>query len=400
MSDPLSCKASGLTEAFRVFNQLSDQLSRSYHSLEERVGRLDHELAQARSARLAELSEKERLANRLQALLASLPAGVLVVDAGGRIQECNPVAEDLLGRPLLGEAWQTVIERAFAPRADDGADISLRDGRRVSLSTCPLGAEPGQILLLKDVSETRLLQDRLAQHGRLATMGEMAASLAHQIRTPLSASLLYASQLKRSALPEAERGRMAGKLIGGLRELESLVDDMLLYARSGTAGEEQFDAAGLLADVSTAIAEQVQRTGTRFRCAGADVPVQLWGNRRMLASALQNLAENAMQAMGRGGRLRLAARADAAAGTLELSVSDDGPGIAAEHQERVFTPFFTTRASGTGLGLAVVAGVVRAHRGDIRLESAAGEGCTFRVLLPARVAEARGPVQREEVAYD
>ncbi len=400
MSDSAALHPQGLNEAFQVFNELSSQLTQSYRALEERVGHLDRELAQARDARLKELTEKERLASRLQALLAALPAGVLVVDADGRIQECNPAAEDLLGQPLCGERWQVVIERAFAPQPDDGPDISLRDGRRVSLSTCPLGSEPGQILLLKDVTENRMLQDRLAQRSRLATMGEMAASLAHQIRTPLSAALLYASHLKRPTLADAERGRLTGKLIGGLRELEALVNDMLLYARSGTAGEERFDAKELLADVAAALEAQLARSATCFEWSAGSARAELWGNRRMLVSALQNLAENAIQAMGRGGRLRVSAQAHPQAGQVELCVADDGPGIAPEHQAQVFTPFFTTRSSGTGLGLAVVAAVARAHRGDIRLESAPGRGCAFRLMLPARFAATGGTARPEEVVHE
>jgi len=100
-------------------------------------------------------------------------------------QECNPAAVDLLGEPLRHRAWSEIIARAFAPRSDDGHEISLADGRRVNLSTCPLGDEPGQIILITDVTEMRRLQDRLHHQQRLAAMGETAASLAHQIRTPL-----------------------------------------------------------------------------------------------------------------------------------------------------------------------------------------------------------------------
>jgi two-component system sensor histidine kinase FlrB len=93
-------------------------------------------------------------------------------------------SEALLGEPLRGQLWINVVKRCFAPQHDDGYEVSLRDGRRVSVSTCPLGDHPGQVLLLTDVTETRSLQERLSQQKRLAALGEMAASLAHQIRTP------------------------------------------------------------------------------------------------------------------------------------------------------------------------------------------------------------------------
>ena len=123
-----------LAEAFRLFNELSSQLADSYHTLEERIAHLNAELAAARSERLHQLAERERIARRLQSLLDALPAGVVVIDGGGCVQDANPTALALLDGPLVGEVWRDVIERAFAPRDDDGHDVSLVNGRRVSIS--------------------------------------------------------------------------------------------------------------------------------------------------------------------------------------------------------------------------------------------------------------------------
>ena len=194
-----------LQNAFRDFNQLSNQLASSYQALEQRVVHLNDELHRTQDARIRELTEKERLANRLSTLLQALPGGVVALDGNGIVQEHNQAAIDLLGEPLAGISWAQVIERAFAPRSDDGHDVSLADGRRVNISTCPMINEPGQILLLTDVTEMRALQDRLNQQQRLVAMGEMAASLAHQIRTPLASAMLYGSQLKSHKLEENKR---------------------------------------------------------------------------------------------------------------------------------------------------------------------------------------------------
>ncbi len=179
----------GLEQAFSLFNQMSTQLNDSYSLLEARVTELKGELAVVSAQRMAELAEKERLANRLQNLLDLLPGGIIVIDSQGIVSEANPAARELLGQPLVGELWRQVIARCFAPREDDGHEISLKDGRRLSISTRSLDAEPGQLVLLNDLTETRLLQDQLARHERLSSLGRMVASLAHQIRTPLSAAL-------------------------------------------------------------------------------------------------------------------------------------------------------------------------------------------------------------------
>lgn len=161
----------GLEQAFALFDQISTQLSQSYNLLEARVTELKGELAVVSAQRMAELAEKERLANRLQNLLDLLPGGVIVIDGAGRVREANPAARELLGEPLDGELWRHVIARSFAPREDDGHEVSLRDGRRLSIATRSLDAEPGQLVLLNDLTETRHLQDQLARHQRLSSLG-------------------------------------------------------------------------------------------------------------------------------------------------------------------------------------------------------------------------------------
>ncbi len=321
-------------------------------------------------------------AQRLQAIFAALPSGVVVLDARGCVQSCNPAARALLGEPLEGEVWTAVIARAFAPRSDDGHEISLADGRRVSIATCPLSdGQPGQLLLLTDVTETRELQQRLSQHQRLSALGEMAAGLAHQVRTPLATGLLYASQLKRSGLDGDTRGELAQKVVGQLRQLDGLINDMLLFSRIGYGGEERIQAGALLAELEAAVRPHCEERGTRLVLDQGFSDAQLQGNPSTLLSALQNLTANALQALGEGGQLTLGLR-DGGCGTLEITVQDDGPGIAADVQAQLFNPFFTTRASGTGLGLAVVQAVAQAHGGGVRVVSRLGEGSEFIVQLP------------------
>ncbi|MGV8837550.1 PAS domain-containing protein, partial [Cellvibrio sp.] len=157
MDKALSEKGQDLKSAFELFNQMSEQLADSYHLLENRVAELNEELSSLSDRRLQELAEKEKLANRLESLLNFLPGGVVVLDSSGRVSESNPAAIELLGEPLQGELWREVIARCFEPRQDDGHEVSLRDGRLISIQTRNLGAD-GQIILLTDQTETRRLQ--------------------------------------------------------------------------------------------------------------------------------------------------------------------------------------------------------------------------------------------------
>ena len=368
----------GLEQAFSLFNQMSSQLTDSYSLLEARVSELKGELAVVSAQRMEELAEKERLANRLQNLLDLLPGGVIVIDEMGRVREANPAARDLLGEPLEGELWRHVIARCFAPREDDGHEISLKDGRRLSIATRSLDAEPGQLVLLNDLTETRHLQDQLARHERLSSLGRMVASLAHQIRTPLSAALIYASHLTDEQLPAATHQRFAGRLKERLHELEHQVRDMLVFARGELPLTDRVTPPELMQSLQAAAATHIQEVNVRWQC---DSHLgELLCNRDTLVGALLNLIENATQASGPDARLKV--HLYRREHTLRLCVSDSGSGIDPVVLQRLGEPFFTTKTNGTGLGLTVVKAVARAHQGELQLHSRLGRGTCALMTLP------------------
>jgi two-component system sensor histidine kinase FlrB len=375
-----------LESAFRTFSQMSEQLVGAYKNLEGRVGELNQELAQAHDQRLEELQAKEILAGRLQCLLNAMPAGVVVLDGNGMVQDCNPTAVALLGEPLEQQAWIDVVQRSFAPRDDDGSDISLQDGRRVSLSTSSMGDEPGQILVLHDVTETRALRDRLEQHKRLSAMGQMAASLAHQIRTPLSSSMLYVSQLGNPKLDADKKQQFADKTLAGLKQLEGLINDMLLFAKGGGAnGKQAIPVDELLKSLERSMAPIAEQAGARLQLVNELPNTSIEVNRDAMLGALQNLINNAIEACQQECVVTVLARrgpVQSGIDTADFRVIDTGPGISEQEQQHIFEPFITSKTRGTGLGLAVVQAVARAHNGTAWLESEAGKGSTFGLLIP------------------
>jgi two-component system sensor histidine kinase FlrB len=368
----------GLEQAFALFNQMSSQLTDSYSMLEARVTELKGELAVVSAQRMQELAEKERLANRLQNLLDLLPGGVIVIDAQGIVREANPAACELLGLPLEGELWRHVITRCFAPREDDGHEISLKDGRRLSIATRSLDAEPGQLVLLNDLTETRHLQDQLARHERLSSLGRMVASLAHQIRTPLSAALLYASHLTEQELPVETQQRFAGRLKERLHELEHQVRDMLVFARGELPLTDRVTPKQLMQSLQAAALTHVQDLPIRWQCDSHSG--ELLCSRDTLVGAILNLIENAIHASA--GDVRLKVHLYTRENTLRLCVSDSGSGIDDAVLARLGEPFFTTKSTGTGLGLTVVKAVARAHQGELQLRSRLGRGTCAQVILP------------------
>jgi two-component system sensor histidine kinase FlrB len=359
----------------------STELPSAYCDLEKCVEDLSRELSESDSARARQRAEKEVVAKRLQNLLKVLPGGVVVLDGSGSVQDCNPAALGLLGEPLLGESWREVVRREFAPRWDDGHDITLRNGRCVNISTQALVGEPGQIVLINDVTETRELQAALNRYRRLSAKGEMAASLAHQIRTPLSSAVLYLSNLSRGQLDEATRQRFTRKALTRLRHLEQLVDDMLVFARGGSFDAADITVRPLLEGLAEELHAQMRANDFQLEVINQATEAVIHGNRDALLSVLQNLATNAVEACGKGGKLVVTARVTSRA-SLEITCADNGPGIASEIREKIFEPFVTTRAQGTGLGLAVARVVIQAHGGNIRVASNEPKGTVFLIELP------------------
>ena len=154
------------------------------------------------------LEEKIKNSNNAQMadqLIEMMPTGLVMLDGDGVVVKINKVARGLLDEPILGQPWFSVIARSFKPRADDWHEVSLKDGRRVKLEIASLGDQPGQLIMITDLTETRLLQDKVGQMQRLSSLGRMVSTLAHQIRTPLSAAMLYSANLSNKKISDESR---------------------------------------------------------------------------------------------------------------------------------------------------------------------------------------------------
>lgn len=313
------------------------------------------------------------------AVLEALPVGVLLLGADGVVQQANPAATRLLGDHVVGESWPRLRARSDASTSAHDGDLVLEDGRRLEVAQQTLAPRPGRLLMLSDVTEKRRIASLLARHRRLTATSEMAAVLAHQIRTPLSASLLYATNAGRDELPAAQRGELLGKAVACLHDLERLVGEMLQFARGSAIPDQQFTLDALLDGVETALGGILQ-PGQSLHISRAPAAVLIAGNRETLAGALLNLATNALAAAGPSARLRIIAHASRL--QTELSVIDNGPGIDGRLAARIFEPFFTSRPDGTGLGLAVARSIARAHHGDIVLADGRPGHTTFVLRLP------------------
>ncbi len=365
MNSPPTLDAAQLADAFRQFSEASAQLSYAYAGLEGQVARLNE---------------------RLTLLMAALPAGVVLLDQAGRIEQANDAAVHMLGQALEGAPWAQIRQTRLTPTDAPGewecvtGDGDVAAPLRLALSKTAEDSAGGRIVLLHDVTEAHMMRVAAARNERLAAMGEMVAGLAHQLRTPLAAALLYAGNLVEPTLGPVERARCAERTLDRLRHLEHLIRDMLSFARGGITEQELFEVRELVDELEHTIDPVASRRGIRFKLHCECDALTLAGNRKDIASALTNLLENALQATPADGYVVLSTTKRP--GRVRFAVADTGRGIAPALQERLFDPFFTTRADGTGLGLAIARGVARAHGGDITVSSVLGKGATFVLELP------------------
>lgn len=377
-----------LQHAFALFNDIAGALQQAYTTLEQRTQALRDELSQVEAKRQDERQRTRQVKHKLENLLQCLPGGVVLLDSHGYVEDCNPAALDFLGAPLVDELWLDVIDRAFSPRIDDGHEISLRDGRRMSLATRSLndgieGAQPGQLILLTDLTETRKLQDKLHHNERLIEMGRMMAALAHQLRTPLASATLYANHLCSEELDSPRSRRFASKVVTQLNAIEQQIRDMLVFARADLPITERVSLASLLAGLQEVMHASVSANGASCSITSDCDDEQIVCNREVLIGALMNLVTNALQAQPQA-QIEIVA-SYAANDSISLGIKDNGPGFKVGEQRM----FSSSKPHGTGLGLAVVHAVVAAHQGRFELQSEPGRGTFAQVILPVVPASKR-----------
>jgi two-component system sensor histidine kinase FlrB len=376
--------ADSVDSALDMFNRMSRQITDSYRTLESRVNQLSGELSEESLQRQHELEKKEQLADQLTTLLKALPAGVVVLDSQGVMTQTNPAASGLLAELLDGEHWVDVIQRCFAPRQDDGHEISLKDGRRVSIEIRTMENQPGQLILLTDMTETRQLQSQLAHAQRLSAMGKMVASLAHQIRTPLSAAILYGGHLTTADLDEEMRQRCANRLMSRLSHLEQQVRDMLIFARGETRMVEELSVTTLAVALKSAVDAIAERSGAQLILDTRGAEGRLLCNCDALVGACTNLVNNSIEA----GATSVHLNPCGCDHELAIEVSDNGSGFDSATAPRLQEAFYTTKShgtgtgTGTGLGLAAVQAVVKAHQGRFAMTSNGQGGAQATIYLP------------------
>ena len=418
---------SAFTESFESFSRVVNSLQRRYLELRQEFQDQQQELVDA-NAQLAALTESNLAVTEfLDNILSSLSAGVIAIDRDSIITHINPAAAALWGvtpDTARGKPYATAVpvfessdadeatpERAGRSVGSEERRLHLSDGRQVciSVSTAILrgrdGIPTGAVEVWQDVTKLRRMEQELARLNTLAALGEMAATIAHEVRNPLSAIGGFAALLDRD-LDEADPNRRTvRKIIKGVERLNQTVATLLNYTRFQQLSRVNIDYHKYLTET---VSQFCSEGGQRL--TGVEIVVQplvtppgrktfVQADTVLMRQVLTNILDNAVECMNGAGKVTITCRwlalheiaspyrdrilLGGGDTVLETVIRDTGPGIHEHHLERIFAPFFSTRSGGNGLGLAVVWKIIKAHGGEVFAANSPEGGAEIHLLLPA-----------------
>lgn len=353
-----------LTGAFELFVNASRTLEQQYASLTSQVEALSADLVLAHA--------------RLEALLNALPAAVILIE-GGRVSHFNAAATRLVPSLKTGAAW--VLPKDWYPGSGpDEFHLDLgSETRTLQIQKNEDGSR--SVIQIQDITANLKTVEEKERIDRLASMGQMSAGIAHQIRTPLSTALLYCSHLCLEQLEDLERKQFSEKLQRQLIHLERLATEMLQFVRTKPLATQLENLNDLVTSACHHIDGLFERANVHLDLHLTETKTEVLVERNTFVSAIVAILENAVQATESGRKIFVSTQADSR--RCSVIIEDTGSGIPQDMLARLFEPFSTNRASGTGLGLAIARNTIQSHRGEISAQNVPNGGARFTISLPA-----------------
>ncbi len=389
-----------LGQLAQAFNNMLDELQRSRAQVQEYSLELERKVAE----RTAELRQSQE---RYHSLMENAGDAIFILHPEtGACLEANRNACALTGysrEELLGMTSADIMAgpRPQSPPAAGalaGQTLRRKDGSIaiVDIRTTEVEYGDQRVLcsIVRDVTQQHELERQMIQADKMASLGQMAGGVAHELNNPL-ASILMNVNLAREALPaDSEAQTELARVEEDALRCKRIIENLLDFSRQSKMTQQRVDVNDIVQRTIALLQHEADLRGVTIECAPGDPPPAIMADPIQIQQVLVNLVLNALHASPPGAAVRITARQDA--GWAEISVQDQGPGIPPADRPKVFDPFFTTKETGTGLGLSICYGIIEKHRGSIhfstRTEAEAGPGespgATFIVRLPAAEAEA------------
>ncbi len=372
-------------QAQREFASISQSLQTSYAALAERADFVEEELCRMNTELATKVEELDRVTGDLEAVLAALPTGVVVRDPEGRIVRANPAAQRILGTPqdeLLGLTTHPLLSPTDGPEQE--RELVREDGVRLVLASRLSEIEPdgGSVEILDDRTEVAVLNERLHRMDKVAALGTMAGGIAHEIRNPLNAVAGFAKLLTGEFDEGTKAHRWASLIFEGADEANSIITSLLCIAGPQHLATCPIDPGELLEQAVRAARNEDDDSAARWQVHVNSTAPPYLGDRIKLRQAVRNLVANAIDAQPDGGEVEVHQSRERE--EIVIRVSDAGPGIPKEIRGLITDPFFTTRAEGTGLGLALTSTIAQVHGGSLEISPGASSlgGAELSLRIP------------------
>lgn len=407
-----------LEQAYKQFSLETERLELTYRSLQERFKAVQVTLQESHTRLDGKLAELNFISRYLETILHHISQGILFIDLNGIVTTFNAAAQQILQIPekdllfhpfterfddnFLGFSLQEALitkqcpKSLFASWSQYGQVIELEieatfvamNQQSYSVSHSQASTPPiqGLLILLRDITKLRRLQQMANRHDRLKELGELAAHLAHEIRNPLGGIKGFANILQQELKERPDLQQMAAYIVQGSDDLNQFVSHVLQYARPFQLHIENVDLIHLIEEIKQLMqVDSTWNTQIEFSIQSSVATLVIPLDPQLFKAALLNIFVNAVQAMPTGGRLNVIIESDLS--WVTIRVEDTGVGIAAENLSKIFSPFFTTKETGNGLGLAEVHKTIQAHQGWIEVQSEEGRGTVFTIKIPLKLGE-------------
>jgi PAS domain S-box-containing protein len=376
------------------------QLAQTFDAMRAAIGHSIEQLAASKTV-------LEKSETKYRRIFEDSMDMIFVADRDGRLKDINPAGVGMLGYDSRRSLMAAQTLPSMLPNPDEARDLMAeiqlrgfikdrecllrtRSGKDLAalLSVTRRSDTSGRVLeyegIVKDITQRKLMHRQLLQADRLASLGQLAAGVAHEINNPLGLILGYTQLLLREAPAPATMREDLRTIEKQTRNCKKIVEDLLNFARkSGThMGEVKINQA--LEAVIEVVRNQLELDNILIRTRFDGGLPDIAGDAEKLKQVFMNLLINARQAIGKNGTIAVATEVAPDAGAVRITFQDDGPGIPPDIRDKIFDPFFTTKPTGqgTGLGLSVSYGIIEDHQGSITVASEVGRGATFRIRLP------------------
>ena len=415
-----------LAIAFHNFNQATQSLEESYQTLKDEIAHLNKKLAETNRELTRKVEELSRIHSYLSNILDSMMEGLIAINPQGKISIFNRAAQEITSQPrekVLGSSYQKVFgdkNRAFThllkktlkdrkPLMAERKFYRENEVVPLEIATNPIKRKDreieGALAVFRDISAIRKLQEEIQHKQRLAMLGQMAASVAHEIRNPLSAIEGFALLLKDTFREDTKKSQWANNIVKGTRNLNNLVSNLLNFARPLKVNFQQIQIKEIIENSLSFAFQRIgeEKPNIQIKKEIPTQPIKIIADPELLEQAFLNLILNAIQSMANEGKLTISVDKQVylhpspheffrewegdyiltkSYGEVHIRFSDTGCGISKEEMKKIFHPFYTTKAKGCGLGLTITQRIIQSHGGGIKVESKEGKGTTFTIYLP------------------